>query len=283
MAVVPADTSDTASAHGSSGSLDPAASAQPLAAPTGARGLAVVTGASGGIGAATARALAEAGFDVLLGARRADRLAAVAAEIGPAARTRVLDVTDPASVQAFAAGVASCEVLVCNAGGALGLAPVAEADEAEEARWRWMWEANVAGVARTVRAFLPALVASGNGRIVVVTSVAGHQVYPGGGGYTAAKHAAAAVVQTLRLELLGRPVRVIEIAPGMVDTEFSLVRFDGDAERAEAVYAGTVPLTADDVAEAVTWAVTRPPHVAIARMDLFPRDQASARDIHRRG
>ncbi|WP_250280824.1 MULTISPECIES: SDR family NAD(P)-dependent oxidoreductase [unclassified Frankia] len=248
------------------------------------RGLAVVTGASSGIGAASARALADAGFDVLLGARRADRLAAVAADIGPAARSRPLDVTDAASVQAFAAGVASCEVVVCNAGGALGLAPVAAADEAEaeEERWRWMWEANVAGVARTVRAFLPALVASGDGRIVVVTSVAGHQVYPGGGGYTAAKHAAAAVVQTLRLELLGQPVRIIEIAPGMVDTEFSLVRFDGDAGRAAAVYTGTVPLTADDVADAVTWAVTRPPHVTIARLDLFPRDQASARDVHRR-
>ncbi|WP_237702767.1 MULTISPECIES: SDR family NAD(P)-dependent oxidoreductase [Protofrankia] len=270
-----------------SSATEPSAAARPAVGTADARrGLAVVTGASSGIGAASARALVDAGFDVLLGARRADRLAAVAADIGPAARSRPLDVTDAASVQAFAAGVTSCEVVVCNAGGALGLAPVvaatAAAAEAEEERWRWMWEANVAGVARTVRAFLPALVASGDGRIVVITSVAGHQVYPGGGGYTAAKHAAAAVVQTLRLELLGQPVRIIEVAPGMVDTEFSLVRFDGDAERAAAVYTGTVPLTAADVAEAVTWAVTRPPHVAVARIDLFPRDQASARDVHRR-
>jgi NADP-dependent 3-hydroxy acid dehydrogenase YdfG len=242
------------------------------------RGTAVVTGASSGIGAATARQLAAAGFAVVLGARRKDRLDEVTAGIGPAARAHPLDVTDQASVDAFAAAVPECAVLICNAGGALGLDPVLDiADE----QWRWMWEANVLGVVRTARAFLPKLVASGDGRLVVLTSMAAREVYPGGGGYTAAKHAAAVVADTLRLELMGQPVRVIDVAPGLVDTEFSTVRFGGDAARADRVYAGMTPLTADDVAEAITFAVTRPAHVTIARMDLMPRDQASTRDVHR--
>ncbi|MDQ1702509.1 MAG: hypothetical protein QOF57_1761 [Frankiaceae bacterium] len=247
-----------------------------------ARPWAVVTGASSGIGAATADSLAAAGFDVLLGARRADRLEEVAAGLrrhGGEVRTAPLDVTDAESVTGFAAQAPACDVLVVNAGGAMGLQPVSSYDESD---WQWMWEANVLGFARTVKAFLPALVASGDGRIAVVTSVAGHQTYTGGAGYTAAKHAAAAITDTLRLELLGQPVRVCEIAPGMVDTEFSTVRFGGDAERAKAVYAGMTPLTAADVADAITWAVSRPAHVAVARIDLFPRDQASARDVHRR-
>lgn len=243
------------------------------------RGTAVVTGASSGIGAATAQQLAAAGFAVLLGARRKDRLDEVAAAIGPAARAHPLDVTDPDSVAAFAAAAPDCAVLVCNAGGALGLDPVIAADEAQ---WRWMWEANVLGVVRTVRAFLPKLVASGDGRIVVVTSIAGREIYPGGGGYTAAKHGAAAVTDTLRLELMDQPVRVIEVAPGMVDTEFSTVRFAGDRDRAAGVYAGMTPLTGADVADVITFAVTRPAHVTIARLDLMPRDQASTRDVHRR-
>jgi NADP-dependent 3-hydroxy acid dehydrogenase YdfG len=244
------------------------------------RGTAVVTGASSGIGAATARRLVAEGFSVVLGARREDRLAALAAELGDAARWHRLDVTDPASVAAFADAVPAAEVLVCNAGGARGLDPVAEFDEDH---WRWMWEANVLGAARTVRAFADKLVASGDGRLVMVTSVAGHQVYPGGGGYTAVKHAAAAITDTLRLELLGRPVRIIEIAPGLVETEFATVRFDGDTDRAAGVYAGLTPLTADDVADAIGYAVTRPRHFTVARMDLLPRDQASARDTSRRG
>ena len=247
------------------------------------RPTAVVTGASSGIGAAAARHLAAAGFDLVLGARRQDRLDEVARAIRQAesvdVRTAHLDVTDAGSVAAFAGGVSGCDVLVCNAGGALGLASVAEFDEAQ---WQWMWDANVLGVARTVRALLPRLDASGDGRIVVVTSVAGHQTYPGGAGYTAAKHGAAALVDTLRLELLGRPVRVIEVSPGMVETEFSEVRFGGDRARAAAVYEGVTPLTGDDVGEAITWAVTRPAHVTVARIDLLPRDQATARDVHRR-
>jgi NADP-dependent 3-hydroxy acid dehydrogenase YdfG len=195
------------------------------------------------------------------------------------ARAAALDVTDAASLQAFVEGVDRCEVLVCNAGGALGLEPVSELDRDD---WRWMWEANVLGVAETVRAFLPKLIASGDGRIAIVTSVAGHQVYPGGAGYCGAKHAAAAVTEALRLELLGQPVRITEIAPGLVRTEFSTVRFKGDEERAAAAYAGLEPLTAEHVAEAIVWAVTRPLPMTVARIDLYPRAQASARDVFRR-
>ena len=258
----------------------PTAPSPKLAGVAGERGVAVVTGASSGIGAATARRLAAEGFEVVVGARRVDRLAALAAEIGPAARASRLDVTDPASVTAFADAAPECSVLVCNAGGALGLDPVEAYDEQQ---WRWMWEANVLGVARTVRAFLDKLVASGDGRLVVVTSAAGHQVYPGGGGYTAVKHAAAAITDTLRVELLGRPVRVIEVAPGMVETEFSVVRFGGDTERAASFYSGLTPLTADDVGDAIAYAVTRPSHMTVARIDLLPRDQATVRDFNRKG
>ncbi|MDQ8046553.1 MAG: SDR family NAD(P)-dependent oxidoreductase [Solirubrobacteraceae bacterium] len=242
------------------------------------RPTAVITGASSGIGAATAKALAAAGFDVVVTARRVERLEALVAEIGDAARAIRCDVTSPEDVAALAAAVPHAEVLIGNAGGALGVDPVLEFDEDQ---WRTMWETNVLGLARTVRAFAPQIEASGNGRIVVITSVAGHQTYPGGGGYTSAKHAAAAVVDTLRVEWLGKPVRVIEVAPGMVDTEFSTVRL-GDEEKAAAVYDGLDPLTADDIAEAITWAVTRPPHMTVARLDLFPRQQGSARDVSRR-
>jgi hypothetical protein len=188
-------------------------------------------------------------------------------------------VTDPASVAEMAEAVPGLSVLINNAGGALGLEPVAEADEEH---WREMYESNVMGVMRTTKALLPALERSGDGHIVVVGSVAGIEVYPGGGGYTAAKHAAHAVTETLRLELLGRPIRVSEVAPGMVETEFSLVRFEGDEERADAVYAGTTPLTGEDVADAIAYVVTRPPHVDVDYVSIKPTDQATARDVHRR-
>lgn len=250
-----------------------------MTASSAGRPTAVITGASSGIGAATARALAGAGFDVVLAARRQDRLDALVAEIGPAARAVVCDVTSQADLAALAEAVPECEIVIANAGGALGLEPVATLDDDH---WRVMWETNVLGLGRTARAFADKLEASGNGRLVVITSVAGHQTYPGGGGYTSAKHAAAAVTDTLRVELLGKPIRVIEVAPGMVETEFSTVRFDGDEARAAQVYDGIDPLTAEDVAEAITWAVTRPPHMTVARLDLFPRQQASARDYSRR-
>jgi NADP-dependent 3-hydroxy acid dehydrogenase YdfG len=140
----------------------------------------------------------------------------------------------------------------------------------------------VMGVMHVTKALLPKLERSGNGHIVVVGSVAGVEVYPGGGGYTAAKHAANAVVRTLRLELLGKPIRVTEVAPGMVETEFSLVRFGGDQAKAEKVYEGTTPLTDEDVADAIAYVVTRPPHVNVDYVSIKPTDQATARDVHRR-
>src|SRR3954447_21976901 len=184
---------------------------------------AVITGASSGIGAATARALARDGFDVVVGARRLGRLRALADELGGLALA--LDVSDPRSVSEFSAALPGCDVLVNNAGGALGLGPIAEA---EEAQWRQMYETNVLGTMRLTRALLPALIASGNGHVVGVTSIAAFETYRGGGGYTAAKHAQRALMKTLRLELLGQPVAVTEVLPGMVETEFSLVRLGGD-------------------------------------------------------
>jgi NADP-dependent 3-hydroxy acid dehydrogenase YdfG len=241
-------------------------------------GTAVVTGASAGIGAAIARSLRSSGFDVVIGARRMDRLTAVAEEIE--ARALRLDVTDPASVEAFAAEVESCAVLVNNAGGALGLDPVAESSDDQ---WSEMYDRNVLSILRMTRALLPQLVASGNGRIVNIGSVAGFHVYAGGGGYTAAKHGARAVTRTLRGELLGQPVRVIEISPGLVETDFSLVRFGGDEQRAAAVYEGVTPLSAEDIADCVTWAVTRPPHVNVDEIVVTARAQVLGfgQQIHR--
>jgi NADP-dependent 3-hydroxy acid dehydrogenase YdfG len=238
---------------------------------------ALVTGASSGIGAATVRSLAAAGFEVVGAARRLELVEEVARGVG--GRALRLDVTDPDSVAEVAEALPEVSVLVNNAGGALGLEPVAEADEAN---WRGMYESNVMGVMRMTKALLPKLERSGDGHIVLLGSVAGVEVYPGGGGYTAAKHAAHAVAKTLRLELLGKPIRVSEVAPGMVETEFSLVRFEGDEAKAEKVYEGTTPLTAEDVADAITYVVTRPPHVDVDYVSIKPTDQATARDVHRR-
>ena len=240
---------------------------------------AVVTGASSGIGAATARHLADAGFDVVLGARRVDRLAEVARAIGGSARAIELDVTDDASVARFCAEVPTCSVLVNNAGGALGLETVEHADLDQ---WQAMYDTNVLGTVRLTRALLPRLIESGDGHVIVIGSIAAYEPYPGGGGYNAAKFAERAVASVLRQELLGQPVRVTEVDPGMVETEFSLVRFDGDAERAAQVYAGVTPLTADDVAACITFAATRPSHVNIDTLVVLARDQAGARQVHRR-
>ncbi|HEY7950009.1 MAG TPA: SDR family NAD(P)-dependent oxidoreductase [Solirubrobacterales bacterium] len=237
---------------------------------------AVITGASSGIGAATARALASEGYRAVLGARRLDRLEDLAAEIGGEAVE--LDVADPDSVTAFAARVEACDVLVNNAGGALGLDPVGEADEE---KWLRMYEANVLGTMRMTRALLPRLIESGDGHVVSVTSIAAFETYRGGAGYTAAKHAQRAVLRTLRLETLGEPVRFTEVAPGMVETEFSLVRFGGDEEAAARVYEGMQPLSAEDVAECIRWALAQPSHVNVDEIVVRPRDQATATDVHR--
>ena len=242
----------------------------------GAKPTAVVTGASSGIGAASARVLAAAGYDAVIGARRRDRLEALAAEIGGQAHE--LDVTDPASVDAFCGRTAACDVLVCSAGGAFGMDSI---EDSLDADWQAMYDTNVLGTVRMVRALLPALRASGNGHIVLIGSVAGHQAYPKGGGYNAAKFAVRAVRDVLRYELLGAPIRVTEIAPGMVQTDFSTVRFRGDAERAAAVYAGMTPLQADDVAECVRWVVAQPPHVNIDTLVVLARDQADATTVYR--
>jgi NADP-dependent 3-hydroxy acid dehydrogenase YdfG len=240
--------------------------------------VAVVTGASSGIGEATARTLGVLGFHVVAVARRADRIERLAAEIGGTAV--VADITDPDAVAALADHVTRVDVLVNNAGGAKGLQSVAEADLDD---WRWMWETNVIGTLRVVRALLPKLIESGNGLIVTVTSTAALEVYDGGAGYTAAKHAEGALHRTLRGELLGKPVRLTEIAPGAVQTEFSLVRFDGDEQRAEKVYSGITPLTAQDVAEVIGFVASRPAHVNIDQIVIRPRDQASASRFNRQG
>ena len=235
-----------------------------------------MTGASAGIGEATARELAAAGFHVVLGARRLDRLRSIAQEID--GTPLQLDVTDADSVTAFCEQVGECRVLVNNAGGARGLDPVADADEEH---WRWMWEANVLGTLRVTKGLLPSLVASGDGHVVTVTSIAAVEVYDNGSGYTSAKHAQSALHRTLRGELLGEPIRFTEILPGMVETDFSLLRFDGDAEKAAKVYQGITPLTATDVAEVIAFAVTRPSHVNLDQIVLKPRAQASATRAHR--
>jgi NADP-dependent 3-hydroxy acid dehydrogenase YdfG len=238
---------------------------------------AVITGASSGIGAATARALAGEGYRTVLGARRLDRLEALAAEIDGEAIA--LDVADPDSVAAFASRLEACDVLVNNAGGALGLDPLAEADEE---KWLQMYESNVMGTMRMTKALLPALADSGDGHVVTVTSIAAIETYRGGAGYNAAKHAQRALLRVLRLEHLGEPVRFTEVAPGMVETEFSLVRFGGDEEAARRVYEGMRPLRAEDVAECIRWALAQPPHVNVDEIVVRPRDQATAADVHRR-
>lgn len=240
--------------------------------------VAVITGASSGIGAATARTLAAQGFHIVAVARRADRIRDLAEEIGGTAI--VADVTDDASVDALASKLSRVDVLVNSAGGARGLEPVADA---ELDHWRWMWETNVIGTLRVTRALLPKLIESGDGLIVTVTSVAALEVYDGGAGYTAAKHGQGALHRTLRGELLGKPVRLTEIAPGAVETEFSLVRFDGDQQRADAVYTGITPLVAADVAEVIGFVASRPAHVDLDLIVMKPRDQASASRFNRRG
>jgi NADP-dependent 3-hydroxy acid dehydrogenase YdfG len=246
--------------------------------------IAVVTGASSGIGEATARRLAAEGFHVVAAARRADRLAALVKEIGPAATAVECDVTSDASVAGLAAEVAGLggpvTVLVNNAGGAKGLDQVATGSVED---WQWMYDVNVLGTLRVTKALLPALEASGAGSIVTVGSTAAFVVYEGGGGYAAAKHAQGALVGTLRLEIVGKPVRVIEIDPGMVRTdEFALKRFGGDQAAADKVYEGVAePLVADDIADLITFAVTRPQHVNIDRLVVRPIAQAAQHKVHR--
>ena len=244
------------------------------------RPVAVVTGGGSGIGAATARRLHADGFDVVVTGRRRQRLDAVVEALGDRARRVDLDVTDPVSVRVAAEDIGPCDVLINNAGGALGTDRVEHGDAAE---WRDMFDSNVVGTLQVTQAFLPALRRSSRATVVVVTSLAAEVVYPGGAGYTAAKHAERALAETLRLELNGERVRVVEICPGMVHTEgFSLVRYHGDQSKADAVYDGVDrPLTAEDVAECIAFCVNLPQHVNVDRLVVKPVAQAAPHLLHR--
>lgn len=239
--------------------------------------IALVTGATTGIGEATVRALRAEGFDVIATGRRADRLEKLAADTG--CRFIAGDLTNDDDVAAIADFAGNIDVLVNNAGGAVGLDSVA-AGKVED--WQKMYDINVLGTLRITQKFLPAMRERG-GDVVFISSTAGHESYLGGGGYTAAKHAEREIPKTLRLELVGEPVRIIDIAPGLVKTEeFSLNRFGGDAERAENVYTGVAePLVAEDIAEAVRWAVTLPGHVNIDSMIVRPVAQANSWTVAR--
>ncbi len=242
--------------------------------------IAVITGASSGIGAATAIALGRHGYKVVVGARRLERLERVTGEEGVALR---LDVTDEQSVKEFVRELARrfghIDVLINNAGGALGLNPVAQAVDDE---WIGMWKTNVLGLMWMTRACLPLLREARHGHIVNIGSIAGFETYKGGAGYTAVKHAVRAITKTLRLELNGEPIRVTEIAPGLVETEFSVVRFHGDRKTAKAVYEGLKPLTAEDIADCILFAVTRPPHVDIDEIVVRPVAQANVTTVARK-
>ncbi|MDI6099903.1 SDR family oxidoreductase [Actinoplanes sp. NEAU-A12] len=246
--------------------------------------IAVVTGASSGIGAATARRLAREDFHVVVAARRLDRLEALVKEIGANATAVECDVTSDDSVAGLAEAVTELggpvTLLVNNAGGARGLDQVADGSVGD---WQWMYDVNVLGTLRVTKALLPVLEASGRGTIVTVGSTAAFTPYEGGGGYVAAKHAQTALVGTLRLELSGRPVRVIEIDPGMVRTdEFAVNRFGGDQAKADSVYAGVKePLVADDIADCIAWTATRPQHVNVDRLVVRPIAQAAQHKVHR--
>ena len=239
---------------------------------------AVITGASTGIGAATVRRLIADGWSVLAVARREERLQALAQETG--CDYVAADITSDEDVAAIVEAAGPTHALVNNAGGARGVDRV---DEADLDRYRWMYEVNVLGTVRLTKAMLPQMLATGRADVLLVTSVAGHGAYEGGGGYTAAKNAERIIGETLRLELNGEPVRIIEIAPGMVHTEeFSLSRLDGDQAKADAVYADVPnPLTGDDIADAIAWTLSRPHHVNIDLMVVKPLAQADFHKVHK--
>jgi NADP-dependent 3-hydroxy acid dehydrogenase YdfG len=244
------------------------------------RETAIVTGASSGIGAATARALANSGYDVIACSRRTDRLDALAAE-NAAITAHYLDITDQKSVDQLVSDLSDRKVsiLINNAGGAFDAASVLDSDPDV---WSKTYDLNVVGTVRMVKAFTPAMEKLGHGHIVIISSTAGHVAYENGGSYVAAKHAETALARTLRLELNGLPIRVTEIAPGMVKTEeFAKVRF-GDAARAAKVYEGvTAPLTAEDVAEAIRWSVSLPDHFNVDSLVIRPVAQAANHKVHR--
>ena len=246
----------------------------------------LITGASSGIGQSCAEAFADQACRLLLVARREERLEQLAEalreERGVEVLTSGLDVRDREAVTTWVGGLpggwGDVDVLVNNAGLARGLAPLQKGDHAD---WDEMIDTNLKGLLNVTRAVLPQMVARGSGHVITIGSIAGHEVYPGGNVYCATKHAAAALNRALSIDLLGTGVRASSVDPGMVETEFSLVRFHGDRERADSVYDGLQPLTADDVAEAVLFCATRPPHATVRELVLMPTAQAGAVHVHR--
>lgn len=246
---------------------------------------ALITGASAGIGEATARNLAKAGFDLIITARRKERLDALASELGAehgsAVSTYMLDVRDRESVAAFTASLGNrrIDVLVNNAGLAAGLSPLHEGDMDD---WEQMIDTNIKGLLYITRGIAPLMVRQGSGHIVNIGSIAGREVYPNGNVYCATKHAVHALSEGLRRELYDKGIKVTNIAPGLVETEFSMVRFRGDADRASKVYADMEPLTDHDIAECVLFCVSRPAHVNIADMLVLPTDQGASTLVNRK-
>lgn len=247
------------------------------------KNIALITGASSGIGAATARAMAkrwpEMHFWLL--ARRKDRLDALAQELGPRALAFPIDIRDRAAVEFFAEknDLSGVRILVNNAGLAAGLDSFQDASMED---WEQMIDTNLKGLLYITRALLPAMIKNGGGHIVNMGSIAGREVYPKGHVYNATKFAVHALNQALRIDTLGTGIRVTSIDPGMVESEFSLVRFKGDENKAQSVYAGMQPLKPEDVAEAIVWSLDRPAHVNVQEILLMPTDQASVRDVFRK-
>jgi len=247
----------------------------------------LITGASSGFGEAAALAFARQGARLLLGARRLDRLEQVAAAArlagSPAAHVQVMDVVSTPSVNAFATFARhhtdKIDVLINNAGGAKGVDKVAEGQDAD---WDFMMQTNVLGVLRVTRAVLPMMTNNPGSSIINIGSIAGRTAYEGGSAYCAAKAGELQITRALRLELCGTGVRVSTVDPGFAETEFSLVRFKGDATRAKKVYDGMFPLTAEDIAETLVWVASRPSHVCIDEMVIKPTDQAAIHKVHRR-
>jgi len=242
-----------------------------------------ITGASAGIGEATARVFAEAGARLLLAARRLDRLKTLAAELKTPVHCLALDVRNRAEVEQTIASVppefSRIDILVNNAGLSRNLDKLHEGDPAA---WDEMIDTNVKGLLYVTRAVLPGMVQRGKGHVINIGSIAGHQAYPGGNVYCASKHAVVGLTRGMRMDVIDTPIRVTAIEPGMVETEFSVVRFHGDTERAGKVYEGVKPLTGRDVADAILWAASRPEHVQIAEMVILPKDQAGSTIVHRR-
>jgi 3-hydroxy acid dehydrogenase / malonic semialdehyde reductase len=246
----------------------------------------LITGASSGFGAAAAQSFGRQGAKLLLGARRVDRLEALSSALvqsGATAAFHPLDVTRTESVTAFVDWARQqshgIDVLINNAGGAHGVDPVATGKDAD---WETMFQTNVLGVLRMTRAVLPLMPHHAGSSIINIGSTAGHTVYEGGAAYCAAKAGELQITRALRLELNGTGIRVSTVDPGLAETEFSVVRFKGDAERARKVYQGMIPLTPEDIAETLVWVASRPPHVNIDELLIKPTDQASMQKIYRR-